>query len=170
MKPGIKAVYATVELLATTWPKAFSVEFAGRKPLKVGISRDIAAATEGAITPEELDAAMNLYCSHKGYLTKLRARAQRVDLDGSPAGEVTPVQAAYARRRIEQIDQRRSAQVRARGLAREAAAVKTKAEAEQAKLAAGEAKRQAEIAVGKRKPLLRLSPSAAVSVAAQAAR
>ena len=159
MKPNINEAYATVELLAATWPKAFSVEFAGRKPLKVGISKDIAAATEGAITAEELEAAMNLYCGHKGYLKKLREGAQRVDLDGTPAGVVSAEQAAMARRRIERIDQRHSARVRAHGLAIEEAALKAKAEAEEAKLAA-------EIAAGKRKPLLQM-PRRGAAVAAQ---
>lgn len=160
---SIKDVYATIALLAATWPKTFSVEFAGRKPLRVGIGKHIAAATEGAITTAELEAAMDLYCSHKSYLKKLREGAERVGLDGSPAGVVTAAQAANARRRIEQIDQRTSRRVRAYGLAKEEEAAR-KAEAEAAK-------RTAEIAAGKRKSLLRLPQSVAASAAvAQAAR
>ncbi|HEY1244031.1 MAG TPA: ProQ/FinO family protein [Hyphomicrobiaceae bacterium] len=165
MKPDTKAAYATVELLAATWPKAFSVEFAGRKPFKVGISKDIAAATEGAITPEELETAMSLYCNGKPYLKKLKEDAERVDLDGHPAGTVTADQAANARRRIERIDQRQSARVRARGLAIEAAAQNTKAEDEAEKRAAEEAKREVEVRAGKRRSLLRL-PRTAVATAA----
>ncbi|HEY1246080.1 MAG TPA: ProQ/FinO family protein [Hyphomicrobiaceae bacterium] len=155
-KPSIKDAYATIALLAATWPKCFSVEFAGRRPLKVGISKDIAAAAEGAITPAELESAMSVYCGHKAYLKKLKEGAARVDLDGDPAGTVTADQAANARRRIERIDQRQSARVRARGLAIEAAAQNTKAEAEAAKRAAEETKREAEVRAGKRRPLLRL--------------
>jgi ProP effector len=159
MKPSIKDVYATVALLAATWPKAFSVEFAGRKPLKVGIGNEIAVATEGAITQAELDAALNLYCSHKSYLKKLREGAERVDVDGNPVGTVTAEQAATAHRRIQRMEERHSARVRAHGLAIEEAARKAKADAE-------EAKRAAEIAAGKRKPLLRLPRSAVASTAA----
>jgi ProP effector len=159
MKPDIKAAYATIALLVATWPKAFSIEFAGRRPLKVGMGKDIAEATKGAITPEELEAAMNLYCRHKSYLKKLREGAERVDLDGNPVGVVTAAQADYARRHIERIDARKSARVRARGLAIEAAVLKAKAEAEEATLAA-------EIAAGRRKPLLRLPRPVAASAAA----
>jgi ProP effector len=104
MKPSIKDAYATIALLAATWPACFGIEFAGRKPLKVGIGKNIAAVAEGAITPEELDAAMSLYCNGKPYLKWLKEGAQRVDLDGNPAGTVTAAQAANARRRIERID------------------------------------------------------------------
>jgi len=158
------AAYVTIELLASTWPKCFSVAFAGRRPLKVGIGTDIATATEGAITSEELEAAMNLYCSQKRYQNTLKEGAQRVDLDGNPAGVVTAEQAAYARRRIERIEARSSARTRARGLAKRAAALKAKTEAEEAKRADEEAKRAVEVAAGKRKPLLRLARQAAPAV------
>jgi sRNA-binding protein len=115
VKPSIKDAYATIALLAATWPKAFSVEFAGRKPLKVGIGKDMAAASEGAITPEELDAALRIYTTTKPYLKKLKAGTERVDIDGIPVGVVTGEQAANAQRRIERIDQRNSAKVRAQG-------------------------------------------------------
>jgi hypothetical protein len=76
-------------------------------------------------------------------------------------GIVTAAQAANAQRRIERIDQRTSARTRARGLAIEEAAHKAKADAQ-------EAKRAADIAGGKRKPLL--PRSVATTAAAQAAR
>jgi ProP effector len=154
MRPDIKAAYATVELLAATWPQCFSVKLAGRRPLKVGIAKDIATAAEGAITPEEQGAALHVYTSHKRYLRTLQEGAQRVDLDGNPVGTVTAEQAAAARRRIERLEQRHSARVRANGLAIEAAARQAKAEAEGVN-------RAAEVAAGKRKPLLRLPQSAA---------
>ena len=58
-------------------------------PLKVGIGKEIAAATEGAVTPEELDAALRIYTGSKMYLKKLKEGAERVDLGGNPAGTVT---------------------------------------------------------------------------------
>jgi ProP effector len=158
MRPSTKAAHATIELLAATWPKAFSVAFNGRQPLKVGIGREIATATEGAITPEELAAAMSVYTGHKRYLRLLKEGAQRVDLDGLPAGVVTPAQARHAEWRIERLEELRSARARARGLAADAAARKGKAET-------AEAKRAAEITAGKRKPLLRLPGQAAAHAA-----
>jgi ProP effector len=163
---NIKAVYATIDLLAAAWPQCFSGPVSGRRPLKVGIGKEIAAATEGAITPEELNVALQHYVGAKAYQRQLREGAQRVDLDGSPAGTVTAEQAARARRHIERLEARHSARVRAKGLAMEAAARKAKAEAEQVQREAEEAKRAEEIAAGKRKPMLRL-PRQRAAVAAQ---
>ena len=152
----LTTAYAVIQLLASTWPKAFSVEFAGRKPLKTGIGREVADALDGAVTPAELAAAFALYTRQAGYLTKLKEGAVRVDLEGAVAGIVTAAEAAHARRHIEKIEARRSARTRARGLAKEAAARKAKAEAEAAKKAAEETKREAEVLAGMRKPILRL--------------
>jgi ProP effector len=169
MKPHAD-LYATIDLLAATWPKCFSGPISSRRPLKVGIGKEIAAAAEGAITPEELDAALRHYVGAKSYQQQLREGAQRVDLDGNPAGTVTSEQAARARRHIERLEARHSARIRAKGLAMEAAARKAKAEAEAAKQASEESKRAAEIAAGKRKPMLRLPRSVAARAAAQLAR
>ena len=158
MKPDTTTAYATIELLASTWPKCFSAPLTGRRPLKVGIGKEIAAVAEGTSTPGELDAALRLYTTQKGYLRTLKEGALRVDLDGNPAGTVTAAQAANARRHIERIEARHSARTRVRGLAIQEAALKAEAEA---------AKRAAEVAAGKRRPLLRLSRQVA-PLAAQA--
>jgi ProP effector len=162
----IQAAHATFELLASIWPNCFSHRLTNRKPLKIGIGKELAVAVDGALTPKELDTALRLYTTQKAYLRTLKAGAQRVDLDGNPAGTVTPEQAAVARQRIEHLEARASARTRARGLAIEEAACKAKAEAEAAKRAAEAAKREAEVAAGKRKPLLQLPRSAAASATA----
>jgi ProP effector len=162
---NLTTAYATIELLASTWPNCFAVKFRDRRPLKIGIADDVAAAVEGAITSEELDAAFAVYTRQTGYLRALRQGAARIDLDGNPAGVVTADQAATARRHFERVLARQSARTRARGLAIEEAALKAKAEAEEAKRAAEESKRAAEIAAGKRKPVLRL-PRPVVAAAA----
>jgi ProP effector len=165
LKPTLKATYATIELLAATWPHCFALKFENRKPLKIGIRVDAAAATKGAITPEELAAAFALYTRQAGYVRALKEGAVRVDLDGNPAGVVTAIEAAHAQRILERIRARESARTRARGLAIEAAAQKAKAAAQDAQRAAAEAKRAAEIAAGKRKPLLKLRRQAAAKAA-----
>jgi ProP effector len=151
---NLKSAYASIELLASNWPQCFAVKFADRKPLKIGIGREVAAATAGAITPAELEMAFQLYTSQPGYLTKLKEGAMRVDLAGRPAGVVTADEAAHAQRRVERIVARASSRTRARGLAIEEATIKAKTEAE-------EAKRAAEVAAGTRKPVLRLPQSRA---------
>jgi ProP effector len=156
MKPHAD-VYATIDLLAATWPNCFSGPVSSRRPLKVGIGKETAAAAEGAITPEELNAALQHYVGAKAYQQQLREGAQRLDLHGNPAGAVTAEQAARARRHIERLEARHSARVRAKGLAIEEAARKAKAEAERAERQAESPKR---VAAG-RKPVLRLPRSAA---------
>jgi ProP effector len=147
--------HETIEFLASTWPSSFRVKPGERVPLKVGIGRDLAAAVAGAITDEEISVAMRVYVGNKRYLKALREGAVRIDLDGKPAGVVTAKEAAYARTRIAKIDARTSAETRARGLA-----------VRDAKIAAQEAQRAAEVAAGRRKPLLQLPRSVAASAAA----
>src|SRR5262245_13476775 len=96
----INTAHTTIALLAEAWPNCFAVQFRGRKPLKIGIGKDIAAATAEAITPNELEAALGLYTKQLGYLKALKEGAVRVDLNGAPAGTVTAGQAAMARRHI----------------------------------------------------------------------
>ena len=48
---------AVIELLAETWPECFSIWEKRRRPLKIGIHRDVLAALDGAVTPVELSRA-----------------------------------------------------------------------------------------------------------------
>ena len=98
-RPRNLAVDAAIALLAETWPAAFFEYERRRVPIKVGIRDDILAALDGAITPEELGAALRRYTGNRHYLRALAfpaAGAARVDLDGNPCGEITKEQAARA--------------------------------------------------------------------------
>jgi sRNA-binding protein len=92
-------IAAVLELLCETFP-AFSLYEARRRPLKIGVHNDIMAALEGAITPRELGIALRFYTSNIGYLRAMRTGAERVGLDGNPAGVVTAEEAANAREKI----------------------------------------------------------------------
>jgi ProP effector len=107
--------------------------------LKIGIRAEVEVAAAGAITPIEIEAAFDLYTRRPGYLRALKEGVVRVDLDGNPAGVVTAIEAAHARRHIERLEARASARTRARGLAIEEAARKARAEAEQERRATEEA-------------------------------
>jgi ProP effector len=85
-----------IALLAETYPRCFAVYQARRRPLKIGIHKDILRELDGALTPDELSAALRYYTGNKHYLLALRPGAQRVDLDGEPAGAVTEDQAQAA--------------------------------------------------------------------------
>jgi sRNA-binding protein len=80
--------------------KCFSVYQGGRRPLKLKIHLDIQAGLGGAITPTELHKALGVYCANDAYLRSSQEGAQRIDLDGNPAGIVTAEEAQHARARL----------------------------------------------------------------------
>jgi ProP effector len=86
-----------IALLAETFPRCFFVYEGRRRPLKLGIHKDILAAVDGALTPLELGKALGAYCSNRVYLSHTRKGAWRLDLDGNPAGGVTADDEAHAK-------------------------------------------------------------------------
>jgi ProP effector len=87
---------AVLELLAERFPNSFALHQNRRRPLKVGIHKDIVAALDGAVMPAELCAALRCYVRSAGYLRSMVAGADRIDLDGRPCGTVTEDEAEYA--------------------------------------------------------------------------
>jgi ProP effector len=85
---------AVIAKLAELFPKAFAVGQQERRSLKIGIDADLGA--KGVIEPRALWRPLRVYCSSFGYLRTVTAGAERVDLDGNPAGVVTPEAAALA--------------------------------------------------------------------------
>jgi ProP effector len=85
---------AVIAKLAALFPKAFSMHQHERKPLKIGIDADIVA--KGVIEARALWRPLRVYCASFGYLRTVTAGAERVDLDGNPAGVVTAEAAALA--------------------------------------------------------------------------
>ncbi len=77
--------------LVEHWPKAF------KRPLKIGVHHDILGTPFSA---EELSYGLRLVTGRERYLKRLVAGATRYDLDGQPAGEVTPEAAAHAAKRL----------------------------------------------------------------------
>src|SRR6266536_2690817 len=94
-------VRLTIAMLAERFPAAFSVWERRRRPLKSGVHLDILARLDGEIEPDVLSIAMRVYTANEGYLKSCTAGAARIDLDGNPAGEVTPEQAAGCLSRLE---------------------------------------------------------------------
>jgi ProP effector len=113
----VKANEARIRLLQVRWPKCFELHGYRRKPLKVGIGAELLAT--GVLPAAELKAVLGFYTRGDGYLQALSARAERIDLDGKPAGEVTENQAEWARVELEAR--------RVRKAAREASQPKAKA-------------------------------------------
>ena len=89
-----------VETLAALWPNAFTADPRERRPLKVGIGKDIEAASAGALTKHEITRALAWYVNGGSYLWRLKAGAERIDLQGHPAGTVTEEEAKHAKARL----------------------------------------------------------------------
>jgi ProP effector len=101
---------ALITLLAERWPKCFSVYERRRRPLKIGIHRDVIAALGDAVTAIELSSALGVYCANASYLRSMVPGTIRIDLDGNPAGAVTEDEAVGARGRLAAYSAKRAKQ------------------------------------------------------------
>ena len=98
-----------IALLIEKWPKAFCVYEKNRRPLKLRVDMEILAALGGVVSPGDLERALRFYTSNTVYLSKCRAGAPRVGLDGEQSGGVTPEEAARALRLWRRAVRRRAA-------------------------------------------------------------
>jgi len=90
-------VEAVILLLQERWPHCFSIRERNRRPLKVGIFADILKELDGAVTRVELAKAIGCYVGNRAYLKKIKIGADRVGLDGTPAGKVAESEELHAR-------------------------------------------------------------------------
>ncbi|TJW14361.1 MAG: hypothetical protein E5W82_10305 [Mesorhizobium sp.] len=98
------------EQLAKRFPAAFKRKGEPEKqPLKIGIAKDVLALVKD-IPRKVVKRAISDYCSGPKYTKALVTGAQRIDLDGKPAGNVSAASEAYARareaNRLEHVHQR----------------------------------------------------------------
>lgn len=98
----------TREFLHRKFPLAFMGFGEFKRPLKLGIHLDIIRALDAngeVVTYERMgciDLAIKDYTSGAGYLRAMVAGAERIDLDGKPAGTVSPEHAAEAATRLKE--------------------------------------------------------------------
>ena len=81
-----------LELLREQFPKCFVRYPHPRQPLKIGIHKDVYAALAGVISRRKLHRALTAYTNDPAYREQLKPGAVRIDLNGEPAGVVTPGQ------------------------------------------------------------------------------
>jgi ProP effector len=86
------AIAATRRALLKRWPNCFSGYMRPKKPLRVGIDKDILAA-DPELDTEIVKLVLRIYVAHETYRKVMIEGAGRVDLDGNPAGFVTKSQA-----------------------------------------------------------------------------
>jgi sRNA-binding protein len=75
---------ATIARLEQPYPACFYAARQQRRPLKIGIRRDLAALDLG-ISRRELDSALACYVNGICYLRSLRVGADPIGLDGAAA-------------------------------------------------------------------------------------
>lgn len=98
-----KARVEALAWLAATFPLAFD-NTVNIQPLSLGIMGDILThadkASEAGISNSKLREAVVLFARRIDYLTCLKAREMRIDLNGNPVAQVTEEEAALAAAKI----------------------------------------------------------------------
>jgi len=120
-------INAVLTRLTEAFPQAFVLEqYQPHRPLKVGIFSEIAARCPD-LARSDLTTVLNIYTRRVTYLQSLVAGAARVDLDGTPCGEVTAADQEHAAARLIEIqaarEAKRAAAAAATRTAKQAAAV-----------------------------------------------
>jgi len=88
--------HAALTYLAEAFPQTFVLEkYQPHRPLKVGIAADILARCP-ELARYKLGRALGVYTGRVMYLQGMVAGTARIDLDGNPAGEVSPADAEHA--------------------------------------------------------------------------
>lgn len=98
---------ATIGRLGQLYPACFYVARHQRRPLKIGIGRELLALDLG-IGRRELGSALAWYVNGIGYLQGLRVGADRIGLDGVPAGVVSEADEARSREKLAALGVRRT--------------------------------------------------------------
>ena len=104
---SIKDRYEVLALLCARFPKTFFAYQRRRRPLKIGIHRELEAVLGETVERKLLHRAIRTYVVNYGYLQSQTAGAERIDLDGKPAGVVTEEEAENAKRTLAGINARR---------------------------------------------------------------
>jgi len=91
-------VAAVIALLAERWPRCFFVREARRRPLKLGIHRDIRTATDGALTPLEAEQGAGRLLLEPGLPQPTRSQAPGGSTStATPPAPSPPTKEAHAK-------------------------------------------------------------------------
>jgi sRNA-binding protein len=91
-----REVEEVLALLCVRFPKTFFMYQGKRKPLKVGIRREVEDALGGEVELVRLRRALKFYAMNPGYLKSQKVGAKRIDLSGNPVGIVSESEAKNA--------------------------------------------------------------------------
>jgi len=94
---------AAVQLLIDTYPQAFSRSQV--RPLKIGIQEDLLA--DDKVSKNKIKRALASYVRSLAYYRSLQAGADRIDLTGATAGQVTEAEAEHAKGKLKELSRQR---------------------------------------------------------------
>ncbi|NVK41329.1 MAG: ProQ/FinO family protein [Oceanospirillaceae bacterium] len=94
---------AAVQLLIETYPQTFSRNQV--RPLKIGIQEDLLA--DDKVSKNKVKRALASYVRSLAYYRSLQAGADRVDLQGAAAGQVTEAEAEHAKGKLKELNRQR---------------------------------------------------------------
>lgn len=92
--------------LIARYPETFFDDPKARKPLKVGIHKDILADDDNQLASYQLTSALRWYTGALGYQLSIKAETDRIDLAGQPSGKVTAEDAKAAQDKVAAIRER----------------------------------------------------------------
>jgi sRNA-binding protein len=98
---------AIIERFALLFPNCFAVYERKRRPLKIGIDKDLIeicrpAIAKGIITIADIKGTLRVYTGADGYLRNMRAGVGRVDLAGRIVTTLTEDEAQRAKQILDQ--------------------------------------------------------------------
>lgn len=96
--------------LCELYPEAFNPR--KPKPLKIGIHE--ALAEDGKLSKTRIRRALNVYVRLRSYYACMQEGVDRVTIDGTPAGKVSPEDAAHAKEKFDAIEKRRAERAKQR--------------------------------------------------------
>lgn len=99
---------AAVQLLMDAYPEVFSRE--NVRPLKIGIQEDLVA--DDKVSRTKIKRALASYVRSPQYLRSFKEGAERIGLDGQPAGQVSAEEAEHARNKLQAMQDARRARIK----------------------------------------------------------
>lgn len=94
----VDPVVLIIGKLQRLYPKAFPKNPTPKVPLKIGILEDLQQRSEEiGISKEDLQLALKTWCKSSRYWQASKEGADRLDLDGNPAGVIEATGAAHAK-------------------------------------------------------------------------
>ena len=91
-----------IALFAERFPQTFFVYEKRRRPLKIGIHFDLyVALVDEQLEKAAMREALSFYVNNLAYLRNLKAGADRIDLEGEPAGTVAKDAENIAKNKLE---------------------------------------------------------------------